>query len=412
MTACWDEKGRLPDRHRSGFAMRLKDSKRDNARGSVQVGSAERRTRRIVHVAARYPPALGGMEQVVQSLARLQHQLGMDVEVVTSNHATNGSRCEDEPFPVARLRSADMANTTIMPGLLRRLSPLSRDALIHLHISSAYTPEMVWLHARRTGAMYLAHVHIDFLASSRAGVLLGPYKKLILRRVLCDATAVLVPTDDYRILIAEKYGIAPQRILVIRNGTDHEITESPRQLSLTNRKRQLIFVGRLSVQKNIPLMLDAMAAYVRRYGRDVGLVIVGDGETRADVRARITRLGLSDIVTLSGPKHGQELQSAYEQSDLLLLTSTNESFGLVLIEAMTKGLPIVSVNIPAVRNVVANGVNGILADPKADSLADAVNTLLANQDLYAMVSRNNLRTARGYGWQAVAQDMAAIYNSL
>jgi glycosyltransferase involved in cell wall biosynthesis len=369
--------------------------------------------RRIVHVAARYPPALGGLEQTVQALARHQHKLGTDVQVLTSDQGTRGAFCQDEDFSVTRLRSIEIAHTAIIPGLLPSLSRLGRDALIHLHIAPAYAPEMVWLNKRLTHVAYVAHVHLDVLPSGRAGVLLEPYKRLILRRILHDAEAVLVPTDDYAALISAKYEIPGERIRVIRNGTDHDIMSQPRSAPRVGaRDCQLLFVGRLSPQKNIPLLLEAIAAYLRRYGGGVRLTIVGEGETRDEISTQITRLGLGGIVTLRGPLYERQLQSVYEESDLLLLTSINESFGIVLIEAMTKGLPIVSVDILGVRNVMASGVNGILSEPTPDAVADAVHTLLANPDLYAAVSMNNLDRARGFRWGSIAEDMDTIYSSL
>lgn len=366
----------------------------------------------IVHVAGQYPPALGGMEQVVQSLARHQHQLGLDVQVVTSNQGVSGSLLETEPFPVTRMKSAAIAHTTITPNLLPRLFRLGRNTLIHLHVSAAYTPEMVWLRSRLPGVTYVAHVHLDVLPSGPFGVLLDDYKKHVLRRVLRDAAAVIVPTEDYRSLIGAKYGLPPERIKVIRNGTDHAIIEKSRSLPSVDGERRLLFVGRLSVQKNIPLMLEAIAVYVNRYGSGVRLAIVGEGETRNAISVLISRLKLDGIVTMFGSLHGKELESVYEQSDLLLLTSINEALPLVLIEAMAKALPIVCVDIPELRNVVTSGTNGLLVEPTPEALADAIHRLLTDQDLYSMASRNNLELSRSYGWRGIARETAAIYASL
>jgi glycosyltransferase involved in cell wall biosynthesis len=368
-------------------------------------------TRGIVHVVARYPPALGGTEQLAQSLARHQHRLGLNVRVLTSSLRPQGSVPEPEPFPVTRLRTAEIAHTPVMPALLPGLLRLDRDSLVHLHISSAYVPDMVWLRSRLKNADYIAHIHLDVLPSGRAGILLEPYKKLVLRRVLHDAAAVIVPTDDYRPLISAKYGLSPDRIQVVGCGTDHRIATEARP-GPSAGTRQLLFVGRLSPQKNIPLMLDALADYRRRYDDQVRLTIVGDGALRDQVCAQIARLGLTDMVAMPGPMTGRDLEAAYEQADLLLLTSVNESFGLVLIEAMTKALPIVSVDIPAVRNVARNGVNGILATPAPDAIADAIHCLLADRELYATMSKANLEKAPEFGWPAVAAQLSGIYGSL
>ncbi len=351
------------------------------------------------------------MEQVVQALARQQCRLGVEVEVLTSDQGARDVATQAETFRVTRLRSAEIAHTTITPTLLPRLFRLDRAALIHLHISTAYTPEMVWLQARLRGGSYVAHLHLDVLPSGPAGVLLERYKRVGLRRVLRDAAAVLVPTGDYRDLVVAKYQIPSAKVIVIRNGTDHQIATWPRSHQGGGVKR-LLFVGRLSVQKNIPLMLEAIAEYRRGGGPPVSLTIVGDGEIAPAVAADIRRLGLQQIVAMRGSLHGDELQAAYEEADLLVLTSVNESFGLVLIEAMTKALPIVTVDIPAVRNVVRNGINGLLAEPTPDGVASAILRLLTDNDLYAEISRNNLAESAGYAWPAIAREMINLYASL
>lgn len=367
----------------------------------------------IVHVTSRYPPVIGGLEQVVRSLAYYQYQQGTDVRVLTSDYGTNGNIGVEDPFPVTRLRSIEAVNTVIIPGLLRSLASLRNDTLIHLHIGSAYVPEMVWINKRLRNIPYIAHVHIDVLPSGRAGVLLGPYKKLILSRVVRDAALVLVPTNDYVDIIGARYGLPEERIRVIPNATDHRISGEGRSApSVAGKEPQVILVGRLAPQKNIPLALATMASYTERYNRRIRLEIVGDGADREKISAQIDRLGLGDIVTLRGALKGSELESAYARSDLLLMTSLNESFGLVLIEGMTKGLPLVSVDIPAVRNVLEHGINGFLAEPKPEALADCLHELLNDQSLYETFSTNNQKKAQQFSWQSVVMKLDSIYKSL
>jgi glycosyltransferase involved in cell wall biosynthesis len=364
----------------------------------------------VAHVVASYPPALGGMEKVVQTLARHQFDLGLRVSVVTSDQGHGEP--QHEPFPVVRLKSFTVAHTTIIPGLLSALAKTDPRGLLHLHISMAYVPEIVWLVARRSGRRYVAHVHIDVMASGRAGFLLGPYKRTLLGPVLRSAAAVIVPTSDYRTIICEKYDVPQGRIAVIPNGTDHQIARLPKKLPGADREIRLLFVGRLSVQKNIPLMLDSLAAYLRSSNRKATLTIVGDGPEKSKMLSMIERLGLTDVVTLLGTLHGVDLESQYERADALILTSTNESFGLVLIEAMTKGLPIVTVDIPAVRNVVADGVNGLLAPQNPEAIAESIHRLFSDASLYSALSRHNVSEARRYSWDVTTDAVSSVYGSL
>jgi glycosyltransferase involved in cell wall biosynthesis len=372
-------------------------------------GSAEK----IVHVTASYPPALGGMERTAQALARHQCELGMRVSVLTSDQGRNEMPPEREPFPVTRLKSFVVAHTPIIPGLLHELFGVDRTSIIHLHLCQAYTPETVWLCARLRNIRYVVHAHgADVMASGWAGPLLKPYKKVLIRRVLRDAGAVIVPTDDYRNLICSKYCIPPERVVVVPNGSDHEIVQQSKSIGAERKERRLLFVGRLSIQKNLPLLLRAVAMYIEKYDSDIQLTMVGEGEMRPAIEAEIHRLGLAANAALPGAFCGETLETIYKTSDLFLLTSFEESFGLVLVEAMTKALPIVSVNIPSVRNVVTSGVNGLLVEPTPEAVAEAIHSMLTDREFYSEVSRCNLAKSHDYRWKAAAEEISKIYDRL
>lgn len=364
----------------------------------------------IVHVVARYPPALGGMETAVHAIAREQHDEGMQVRVITTSQGQHDARLVYDGFPVARLKSFVAANTPIAPALLFRLLGLKKQSIVHLHIAQAYTPELVWLASILRHTKYVAHFHADVIPSGRAGLILEPYKSVVLSRVMRGAAKVLVPTDDYKDLVCDKYKLSRDRVAVVDNGSSHQIMDQPKFFS--EAKARLLFVGRLAIQKNVPLLLQAVAAYRDKYGKDFQLTIVGDGDLRPQIESEIRRLELGSHVDLVGPRYGAALESTYEQSDLLLLTSVFESFGLVLVEGMAKALPIVSVQIPAVRNVVLDEVNGLLVDSTPAALADAINRLLSDRDLYAKVSINNLSSARRYTWESVVSKISVAYDSL
>ena len=368
--------------------------------------------RPIVHVVPQYPPALGGMETVVHAVVHQQHETGMNVRVITSDQGTRNTPIEHEEFPVERLKSFSIVNTPIMPSLPLRLFALNRRSIVHLHIAQAYTPELVWLVAKLKRLKYVAHFHADVIPTGRAGILLKPYKKIVLSRVLRNATKVLVPTKDYQDLVCTKYGLRHDRVPVVDNGTYHRIVDQPKRLSEQSRAARLIFVGRLAVQKNIPLMLRAIAAYRDKYGVDIQLSIVGEGDLRKAIESEISQLEIGSLVHLAGEHHGAALESLYEKSDLFILTSIFESFGLVLVEAMAKALPIVSVYIPAVRNVVLDGENGLLVESTPEALADAIHRMLTDRDFYAKTSVNNLAASRRYTWEAVVDKISAAYDSL
>jgi len=373
-------------------------------------------TKQVVHVTPSYPPALGGVEYTVQAVARHQHELGMRVRVLTSDQGlTSLDKMQQEldPFPVARLKSFVVAHTEIIPRLLVDLISVDRESIIHVHLCRAYTPEIVWLCARLRNVRYVVHAHApDVMPSGWARPLLKPYKKMLLRRVLRDAGAVIVLTDDHRNLVCSKYRIPPERVVVVPNGSDHEIVQLPKSLGDEGNERRLLFVGRLSIQKNLPLLLRAVETYVDRYGDNIQLTMVGEGELRHAIEAEIYRFGLTGRATMPGAFYGATLESIYRTSDLLLLTSFEEAMPLVFIEAMTKALPIISVNIPSIRNVVTSGVNGLLAEPTPEALAEAIHIMLTDREFYSEVSKNNLTKSRDYTWEATVEKVSKVYDNL
>jgi glycosyltransferase involved in cell wall biosynthesis len=142
------------------------------------------------------------------------------------------------------------------------------------------------------------------------------------------------------------------------------------------------------------------------------LEIIGDGELRDDIERQIEALGLSSLVTLRGALYGQELEKRYDHSDIFVLPTLFESFGLVYIEAMAKALPIVSTNVEAVRNVVVNNRNGLLTELNPESFCSAIYELASNNSLYETISAQNLEDVAIYNWDSVLTKMLGVYGGL
>ncbi|WP_422352329.1 glycosyltransferase family 4 protein [Stenotrophomonas sp. AR026] len=131
------------------------------------------------------------------------------------------------------------------------------------------------------------------------------------------------------------------------------------KLGLDERSIVIVNCGRLSSQKNQALLVDCIKHI------DAHLVIIGEGELRSDIEARIIRLGVRDKVTLVGEVAPSEINSYLSVGDIFAFPSNFEAFGLAAVEAMRSGLPIVSSNHPALAEVV--GDSGVLIDPRDET---------------------------------------------
>ena len=175
---------------------------------------------------------------------------------------------------------------------------------------------------------------------------------------------------------------------------------------------KLLSVGRLSHYKGHAVLLKAIARVPGAH-----LVLIGDGEEAGNLRAQASRLGLQDRVTLVGDVGNADLDAAYAAADLFVLPSLDrsEAFGLVLLEAMRAGLPIVASDIPGsgVGHVVQNGVTGRLV-PSGD--VDALVTALGEAEDATFRERmgkaGHVRWQENFTLDRSAQAMQSIYREM
>jgi 1,2-diacylglycerol 3-alpha-glucosyltransferase len=173
--------------------------------------------------------------------------------------------------------------------------------------------------------------------------------------------------------------------------------------------RLLTFVGRIGLEKNLDLLVEAFSHVEQPNAR---LLVVGHGPYRSDLDEHVAALGITDRVTFTGYLERPDVATALGTSDLLFFASTSETQGLVVAEAMASGLPVVAVNDLAIADAVTDGVNGFLAPERAESLAAAADRVLADPSLQASMGAESRRRAQGLGIDRMAEKLAVLYAGL
>jgi glycosyltransferase involved in cell wall biosynthesis len=344
---------------------------------------------------------------VVESLAVDRIKRGLEVEVLTSLDRRSRNTDPSGAAFVRRLPSWEFANTVIMPGLAGALLKLPRRSVVHLHVAQAFVPEVVYAtHHLLRGQPYVAQLHLDVGPSGWAGFLLHAYKPLILGPVLRAAAAVVVFTDEQRAVVASKYGVDPLRIAVIPNGVDERFFNTGERF--LHSKPRLLFVGRLSVQKNLLLFLRALDGVSDRFDT----TLVGDGGLEAELRRAAAKLRLQNV-RFYGHADGAELVELYREADLFVLPSEREGMPLVLLEAMAMGLPIVATDVPGSRDIVVQGHNGVLV-PLGDPVAfrRALLHVTGDSGMYRRMSDRSRHLVDKYSWRTVGAEFERVYSSL
>lgn len=208
-------------------------------------------------------------------------------------------------------------------------------------------------------------------------------EKVLLREKIAGSRFTRVGTRFNRDHLVRVHGADPGRIHVMPFGVDVEAFRPPEgeAAAAADGTIRLVSVGRLVWQKAHRLLLGACAR-LRRQGIALRLTIIGEGEERAALEALRGRLGLDDVVDLPGAAPEAGVAAALGRSDLFVLASVSEGFGLVLLEAMACGLPVVAPALHGLPDVVADGVEGRLFAPGAEEdLAAAIAGLAADPEL-------------------------------
>jgi glycosyltransferase involved in cell wall biosynthesis len=167
----------------------------------------------------------------------------------------------------------------------------------------------------------------------------------------------------------------------------------------------LLYVGRLSVEKEIERIKPILEAIP-----DARLALVGDGPHRQALEKHFA----STNTYFVGYLMGQELGAAFASADAFIFPSRTETLGLVLLEAMAAGCPVVAARSGGIPDIVTDGVNGYLFDPQAD-IQEAINAtlcLLKQRQEITIIRKNARAEAEKWGWTSATQQLEEYYQKI
>lgn len=209
------------------------------------------------------------------------------------------------------------------------------------------------------------------------------------------AEKIVVPTASVAVAARRWSKVPPEKIVVIPNAVDPD-QFAPAQARNVPKVR-VGFLGRLDPVKRVTDLVAAMSLLDERFM----LRIFGEGPDQNRIMEEVLRLGLDNRTIMEGFAAGPK--EAMEKIDILALPSECEGFGLVLIEAMAAGVPVVATDVPGIRDVVRGGETGLLVPPACPAdLAQAIKRIAEDHELRDRLITNGLREVREkYSWQKV-----------
>lgn len=364
--------------------------------------------RHVVHVSSYYPPHLGGQENAVAGLAKQLALSGYKVDVLTSTMGGGAPGTSvGQGISVTRLPGFVFGHAPILPwfpvALFKTAKP---DSIVHVHIGQAFTPEMVWLVSKLRRFKYVAHLHIDFAPSGPAGILLPMYKQLILKRVLQAADSIIVLNKKTLQKVRAAYGFTG-RAQVMNNGVD-EIFFKLRRRPLPPQPPEtlrLLFVGRLTPQKNVAALLTALSITNQK----VSLEIIGDGPESETLKSQTARLGLQGV-TFHGRLAQEAVMRFYQTCDALIMPSLYEAQPLVLLEAMAAGVPIIGTNVIGIEDHLAGA--GIIVEPTPAGLAEGISQFYLQYDSWPAMLQHGRNRVSAMRWPQTLLQYKELYETV
>lgn len=381
----------------------------------------------IAQIVCTFPPYRGGMGNSVYHFAKQAATAGHCVTVFTPLYPgkpvnISGPGLDMSQLKVERLRPLlPFGNAAMLPQLMWRLKNYD---LVHLHYPfyGAMLPVLIAKLVFNRKMKLLLHYHMDSIGTGLKGLIFKFNRLFVLPLLFSQADFISCASVDYvknssLTLLYQKYH---EKFITIPFGVDLNVFK-PLLEEKKQDRRDILFVAALDkahyfkgldvLFRALKLIIDEQAQ--KSSGSKPSLRIAGEGELLDYYKQLARDLGVSDYVLFLGGLTNEELAKQYNNARVFVLPSVNqgEAFGLVLLEAMACGTPVVASNLPGVRSVFHNGVEGFAVTPGDEKeLARKLWQILADDLLRKKMSEAALRLAiEKYDWDKIGADLVRFY---
>ena len=216
--------------------------------------------------------------------------------------------------------------------------------------------------------------------------------------------------------VVPTFKVPSDKVTVIPNAVDSKKFEVPvdaravrKKWRISEGEKMITAVGRLTAQKGFDDLIRAYAA-VRRSAPSSRLLLIGDGYMREELQRLADREQVKDGVTFAGFVGDSDLAGALKSSAVVVVPSRFEPFGIIALEAMASGVPVVVSRVGGLGEIVEDGVDGVEAEPNDPaSIAQAISRVLSDGALASRLAENGRKKAKAYSWEAAARKTLEAY---
>ena len=378
---------------------------------------------KIALVSDWYYPKTGGVATHIRDLALHLRSRGHEVMIVTNNCGVHEDKqLNEEEVSIYRVSGLTdpLLSINLSPYASRELRNfLSEENPDIFHAHHAFTPlslrgmavanEENFRTVLTTHSISIAYDSPVWDIFNQAFPVLGWF--------IDKADRIIAVSNAAKAFISH---FTQKEVVVIPNGVDSKKfhpnwnRERLREELGIEEEHIILSVGRISYRKGIHVLLNAMKILTEEVD-DIRLIIIGEGEMSLFLRTQARLLDIEDRVSFMGYVPSQQLPKFFGVTDIFVLPSiTAEAFGIVLLEAMASGKPIVATNVGGIPEVVESSKSGILVGPGDEyALAKVIFSLLKDENLRNELGKNGRKAVeKRYSWDIISGKIEEVYQKL
>jgi len=372
-----------------------------------------------------YKPLINGVVTSITSLKEAYEEKGHETYVFAPQvenyidkdknifryKSVNLTKKVNYPLPIPFSFSAKKVINEFNPDIIHIHHPFILSSVAKMYGKRLGVPKILTIHTQyEQYAYYMAPIPSKITQEAI---------KIIVSNFASKTDCITTPSESMKELLRE-YGIK-NRIEVIpnaikinsfRNKNESKCLKIREKYHLGEDEKIILFVGRIASEKSIDKIIKAVAIIKERGIKKVKLLIVGDGPNLDELKHLVQTLGIEDDVIFTGAVDYQEIQHYYKVAYLFTIASTTETFGIVTIEALASGLPVLAVKAPGAVDILTDGKDGRLVDNDVGKFARALEDMIRKPELRNKFSKGAIKTSSKYSINIISEKMLNLYSEI
>ena len=372
-----------------------------------------------------YKPLVNGVITSISSLKEAYERKGHEVYVF----APRVEDYIDQEKNVFRYRSVNITNKVKYPlpiplsfKVKKVINEFNPD-IVHIHHPFLLSSAAI-MYGKKLGIPKILTIHTQY---EQYAYYIYPIPervtheaiKMIISNLAYKTDCITTPSASMKKII-ENYGIKnrieviPNAIHLISFKEDDELkrTEIKKKYNLKEDNKIILFVGRIASEKSIDKVIKALAIIKKRNSSKEKLLIVGNGPAMDELKQLTRSLKVEEDVIFTGTVSYEEIQHYYKMAYVFTIASTTETFGIVTIEALASGVPVVAVKAPGAADILTDGLDGLLVDDDVEKIANALEKIIKEPELRERLSLGALKTSKKYSINKISEKMLNLYREV